>query len=368
MRKLFSIEIPENRIFGLDLLRFFAITFVVIGHGLTYFPETLVHILSYFIFDGVTIFFVLSGYLIGGILIKILNKSHFDFKALMNFWKRRWFRTLPNYFLILTILFLLNLFNNPNFHPEDKFKYYLFIQNFKNPQPPFFPESWSLSIEEWFYILIPTSLFILITYFKKSIRFSIVLTVCFFIIFSTIFRAYRLNFNVTVDDLQIWDAYFRKQVITRLDSLIYGLLAAYVHFYYKNFWTQNKFILLFVGMSILLTERFILSLSSSTIYYSIFSFTLISIGTMMLLPYLSLLNINNSKRFSIITKISLISYSAYLIHLSLIQIWLINKFSFFANMNDIFPVFNLFIYLLLTYYASILLFKYFEMPMTDLRN
>ncbi len=93
----------ENRIFGLDLMRAIAIIFVVMGHGLmlekanTNFPWIR-------LINGVELFFVLSGFLIGGILIKTFNdKENFGIKTIANFWVRRWFRTLPNYYLILII-------------------------------------------------------------------------------------------------------------------------------------------------------------------------------------------------------------------------------------------------------------------------
>ena len=54
--------------------------------------------------NGVELFFVLSGFLIGGILIKTFQKDNsFGIKTISNFWIRRWFRTLPNYDLILIL-------------------------------------------------------------------------------------------------------------------------------------------------------------------------------------------------------------------------------------------------------------------------
>jgi len=73
MGKFFNIEISKNRVFGLDLLRFIAIFMVLLGHSLIMVPEHLRPSVYPYIFDGVAIFFVLSGFLIGGILIKILT-------------------------------------------------------------------------------------------------------------------------------------------------------------------------------------------------------------------------------------------------------------------------------------------------------
>ena len=112
MRNILKIELNPERIYGLDILRAFAILFVVAGHGEVLLPRQLKSINDFFVFDGVSIFFVLSGFLIGGILIKILEKNQITINLLFEFWIRRWFRTLPNYFLILITLGILHFFFN----------------------------------------------------------------------------------------------------------------------------------------------------------------------------------------------------------------------------------------------------------------
>ena len=123
-------------------------------------PEARYKYINFFIFDGVSIFFVLSGFLIGGILIKLLKENILNSKLIITFWVRRWFRTLPNYFLILIILILLDSIYNENFSFYSYKRYFLFSQNLFSKHPGFFPEAWSLSVEEWFYLLIPIIIFI----------------------------------------------------------------------------------------------------------------------------------------------------------------------------------------------------------------
>ena len=97
----------SKRLFGLDILRTTAIMLVVFMHGGIILKDSAIDGFPYFrLIDGVDIFFVLSGFLIGGILLKDINSAEkFGFKSLFTFWKRRWFRTLPNYYLILTVNF-----------------------------------------------------------------------------------------------------------------------------------------------------------------------------------------------------------------------------------------------------------------------
>ena len=88
-----------TRNFGLDILRAVAIGLVLLAHGLT---SATAHSklrvpLATGAFFGVELFFVLSGFLIGGILFRsIAEAGVFTPAALRGFWLRRWFRTLPN--------------------------------------------------------------------------------------------------------------------------------------------------------------------------------------------------------------------------------------------------------------------------------
>ena len=92
-----------NRIFGLDIMRATAILMVVFSHVLWILPirKNLVsEVLSLSGLLGVEIFFVLSGFLIGRIIFNSFVNGKFTIKEVSYFWIRRWFRTLPNYYLI----------------------------------------------------------------------------------------------------------------------------------------------------------------------------------------------------------------------------------------------------------------------------
>ena len=138
----------QNRIFGLDLYRSLAIILVVAGHGQSIMP--FFQLIRAGGFYGVELFYVLSGFLIGSILIKLFSDSNsYDLKCVTTFWIRRWFRTIPNYLLFLTLNIVVwgsTVFVLP---------YFFFLQNFAWPCPSFMGESWSLAVEEWFYISIP---------------------------------------------------------------------------------------------------------------------------------------------------------------------------------------------------------------------
>jgi peptidoglycan/LPS O-acetylase OafA/YrhL len=141
---------PQSRIFGLDLMRAAAVLGVMYLHvvflGIAK-PPGGSELASF----GVEIFFVLSGYLVGSSALETLSRS--PQSGILEFLTRRWFRTLPAYYAFL----LLNL-NLSSQHVFD-WRYLFFLQTFTGQEPlPYFNESWTLAVEEWFYLLLPFSL------------------------------------------------------------------------------------------------------------------------------------------------------------------------------------------------------------------
>ena len=370
MRNLFKIDIDTGRIFGLDILRALAIIFVLIAHSSNLLSKDLTKINNHFVFDGVSIFFVLSGFLIGGILIRLIDKNGFSFYTLINFWIRRWFRTLPNYFLILIVLCVLHYAFDPAFTISMAFKYFIFSQNLWTKHPWFYPEAWSLSVEEWFYIIFPLLIFIAL-FFQKSYKKSLLFIAVFIIILATAFRIYRFS-TVSLNGVGDWDILFRKQVITRLDSLMFGVLGAYISFFHHRAWTTFKIQFLYTGIFLFLAWKFILPKFTKydDLYFCVFRFTIFSIATLFLLPYLSQLKTGKGFLYKIITYLSLISYSAYLINFTLVQRWIIGSIPWERITNDTYVIgaSNYFLFWFLVIAMSILIYKHFEVPMTSLRE
>ncbi|MBB6369237.1 acyltransferase family protein [Chryseobacterium shigense] len=366
---LFSKELNHNRIFGLDILRFFAITTVIISHGRFIFSEKADSFLNYIVFDGVTIFFVLSGFLIGGILIKQLENNTPKFSLLLDFWVKRWFRTLPAYFLILSILTVCYSLTDPAFSFGTIKSYYIFCQNLYYPTPGYFTESWSLSVEEWFYLTVPFLIFILTIFIKLKPKTSVLITALAVLFFITFLR-YTIHAE---KDLQK-ALTFNHQVLFRLDSIMYGVIGAYLSYYYSKLWKSIPIILLISGISIFLIQKWIFLSAIFPeplhLYNVVFDYSLTSIATLLLLPYLSNLKKSKYKIGNLITIISLISYSMYLTHMALIKGIILKNIpwrDFTTNYNIISPIFY-FLYWALTITFSIILYKFFEVPTTNLRE
>ncbi|MFN8277168.1 MAG: acyltransferase [Chitinophagales bacterium] len=360
----------NRRVFGLDVLRAAAILFVVLEHSTYLLPEGRRAVPNYFVLDGVTIFFVLSGFLIGGLLIQFLEEG-VSCSGLLQFWLRRWFRTLPNYFLILTVTILIGIGLNHNTSITDAWPYYFFLQNLHTPHPALFPEAWSLSVEEWFYLLIPILITACISLFRWSPKKALLVVAVVVLTVATGFRLYRY-YHFPVDSFKRWDLIFRKQVITRLDSLMFGVLGAYFKHYHFKIWNQYKLAFLVSGLIILLITKYILPVTQyyNSFYGCVCSFSLMAFGTLLLLPWLSNFQLVKQRLTKWITHISLISYSMYLLNLTIIQNTLMEYFPWevLQLSNNAIALIKYALFWILVIGLSSLLYRYYERPMTRLRD
>ena len=325
MHNILRLELNANRVYGLDILRAMAILFVLIGHSRYFFrPIIPEKYLSLVVFDGVSIFFVLSGFLIGRILITTLIKNDNQHFSLIQFWVNRWTRTIPTYFLILSLLITASYIEGTINWNSIKF-FFVFLQNFNTPHPDtFFPEAWSLAVEEWFYIITPITMFILKRVFSLSIKKSVLIPAILIIIISTFIR-YQRYCNDEAINAYLVDVVIKKQVITRLDSLMFGIIGSYIYIFHKTSWDKKRGVLFLTGLTLLLTHK-ILDYSHFellSLYYTTFSFTLFSIGALLILPYLENIKQGNGLFFKILTYTSLASYSMYLLNLSIIELRII---------------------------------------------
>src|SRR5438045_8022892 len=143
---------------GLDLLRALAIVVVVIYHtGI--FGFALPYDVYRFGWMGVDLFFVLSGYLIGGQLLAPLARGQRI--NLGTFFARRAFRILPAYFVVLSIYFLLPSWREYPEMSQPLWKFLLSMQNIALHGGTAFSHAWSLAVEDQFYLILPLLLLVL---------------------------------------------------------------------------------------------------------------------------------------------------------------------------------------------------------------
>jgi peptidoglycan/LPS O-acetylase OafA/YrhL len=316
--------------------------------------------------DGVEFFFVLSGFLVGGILIRLMESNKLaNSQDLFHFWKRRWLRTLPAYYLVLSLNFIFAYWGLTNAKTENfSWKFLLFAHNLKSPFTDFFWESWSLSIEEWFYFITPIMVIILGTLLKSRINAKKTT----FLVISLLIAlplCYRYSISDTVLDSFWFEATFRKTVLTRIDAIMYGVLMVWLWHYYQNTIQKIKWPLFILGVIILSTTKKYISEEPTGFDAMTWSFSVMGIGAALLLPMAASWKKCNQPWSKIVTFISKISYSMYLINLGLVAMVIEKHFMPETNIQSV-VIFISFWMIVIT--ASSLLYRYFEKPITDLRD
>ncbi len=290
----------QSRNFGLDTVRAVAISLVLLCHFAK--PTKILGVL------GVEMFFALSGFLIGGIFLRELYRNQqFGLKELYGFLRRRWYRTLPNYFLFLGIFILIWPIIGRSI-PYQLWKYPLFLQNFAWEIPGFFLYSWSLAIEEWFYLLFPISVVLLLTVTKSKNK-SLIISITLMTLVPAVARFAR---SPVLD----WGGGLQMIVICRLDALMYGVLVAWLKFKRPLvFKRMTKWALpaMLGAAALTVTAHRFYSLTSPSEMPAIV-FTLLPMACALMLPGAYYLAPFGRFLPQPITNLSLWSYSIYLSH------------------------------------------------------
>jgi peptidoglycan/LPS O-acetylase OafA/YrhL len=172
----------EPRIVALDGLRGLMTIMVVISHFFAEVP----HGFSGFSFGWIAVemFFVLSGYLVGRLILEKMDRANF----VVVFYVRRVCRTLPVYFFCVVLVFaLFTVFSDRTWaDPETAFplwSYLTFFQNFYMVSTDtigahWLSPTWTLTVEEHFYLVAPAVFFFvprhrLIAVFSCAIAVSV---------------------------------------------------------------------------------------------------------------------------------------------------------------------------------------------------
>lgn len=360
----------KHRIFGLDVVRALAILFVVFSH-LYYLIDShnplLISISGLFGFFGVEIFFVLSGFLIGTILLKMFLKSNFTKKNIFSFLKRRWFRTLPNYYLILIANVIIAVLFG--YATDGWWKYFLFVQNFSEYSITFFNESWSLSIEEWTYVLAPIILFFGWKLFYKNKKAGFIIITLFLIVLFHVFRYFKY-LNGSITDMTLWNSDVKAIVVYRIDSILFGFVVAWLCMFCEKWIKKYSVYFFIVAIHLFLFQFFIMNvlgfdLITSPLYFNVFYFSLTSMTIALGLPVFVFWEKGNLL-VKPITFISKTSYSVYLLHYSIIS-FLLKEFLSTYNLI-LNPLFLIVLYLGITFFCSYLLYVFYEKPIMKWRD
>ncbi len=211
-------KLSSRHILGLDGLRGLAVLIVILHHLSDYFPhatpiQRLLVNAMYPGWCGVDLFFVLSGFLITGILLDTRGSANY-FRA---FYARRALRIFPLYYFVLTTILLLAHFfvrmNDVLPVPHDRPFYFVYLNNWW----PFLRGTWnaniighfwSLAVEEQFYLFWSVCVFLIpASYIGRSCLLGIAVAIAIrFVIYSH----------------AGWNRDIVENTFARMDSLLVG--------------------------------------------------------------------------------------------------------------------------------------------------
>lgn len=364
---------------GLDYLRTLSISVVLANHCLIgfFFDTGRAH------WSGMTAYvsasaivsiewlFVLSGYLIGTMMIRSFERPGTWFSRTRDFLLRRWFRTIPNYYLFLLVNVVLVYLGVAA--GTFQWSFLVFSQNlvFPEKQPHFFGESWSLATDEWFYFLMPLILGLVMLYRRIGVQKAFVVTAAILIVGPIVTR----SLHAVPADFFAWDAQIRRITVFHLDATGWGVLAAAINRWHKDWWTRNAGAKALVGAATTLLGLAMIWLlvgagwqeGGEYVAMNALSLTLMGAGTFLILPWLTSLAVPSGVFDHFVEKTSLYSYSIYLCHFPLIFI-VRHMMSVSSEAGDATILLAVVIWLAMVYAVSAAVFHKFEKPVSDLRE
>ncbi len=312
-------------------------------------------------FVGVDIFFVISGYLITSIILKeLLTTGSFSFK---NFYERRirrilpallfvmmislpfaWMYLLPSSFIDFSKSILYSLGFNSNFYFYYSGQQYGAESGLLKP----FLHTWSLSVEEQYYILFPIVLLITFKYFRKYLIHILILGFVISIGLAEWGSRNYPSFNFYVLPTRAWE-------------LLAGSILAFFEINQNQRSRHQKLNLMLPTIGLLLIGHSILFFNDEMFHPSFYTLSTI-IGVCLIIWFSNkdemITKMLSTKLF---VRIGLISYSLYLWHYPIFSFARITDFFYGDTINKISIVLIIFIFSIISYY-------FIEKPFRNKKN
>ncbi len=400
---------PKQNYKIIDGIRAIAILWVIIFHvwlfQLNIYPETIQGTLDYSFLTwiskgdlGVDLFFVISGFLIGTILFKEYEKnSKINFKK---FYVRRFFRLIPVYVFSMFIgVYFLKGTGIDNW--QDSWYNLLFINNYATGS--YLPWTWSLAIEEQFYIIAPFLIAFILPLFKRKYIFFTILAIIPIALtyhYSTNIFNFSIPFKSSYPDENWLNWFWNYYVLTHLryGGLLAGIIAAYLNVFYSNsvvnFFTNKKLInntIIILALTIFVIISSI-SLGQWTevensifhqfpskvgVWYEILHRELFSYSVAYIIlacVYSKSIIIMPLKRFlsmKLFYPIAQVSYSAYLFH-EMFMFWYFPRAAEYFKASSLSEwqiiIFNGIVSLVIILLVASIMYLFVEQPFQRLRN
>ncbi len=352
----FEYTSGKHRVRSLDFLRGMAIILVLFRHHAFFQP------LRNAGWIGVDLFFVLSGYLIAQLLFEEYKRNNSI--NIGRFLIRRGFKIYPVFYLAILLTVILELIKGSPPQSYDILSEIFFLQNYLGN---YWSHTWSLAVEEHFYIVLPLFLSVLIRY--KGMEKRNLWLVVSLILFISVFILRLINAETT---------YSHKTHLfpthLRIDSLFGGVLMAYWYCFYRDdfniFFKKWSRTLLFFSIPILLSTTFIRleTVFMHTAGLSLLIFSFVSILGFFLSNESIEEKLNKlfGKRWvNAISNIGISSYACYVFHMFVIKYFL----PIFDFIGFNWPIrIDFVIYFFTSLWIGWMVTKYLDRPILSFRN
>ena len=406
-KKIF-LERPAHNFKAIDGIRAIAVLWVIIFHVWIFqhntYPELLGQVAQnpFLVWItkgdlGVDLFFVISGFLIGTILFKEYKRTQtLNFKS---FYIRRFLRLFPVYFfsMIIALYFL---------HGAGAEKWVsawsnlLYVNNYVFNS--YMGWTWSLAIEEQFYIVIPFLIVFLFPKFqKKWILFSILAIIP--VVLTYYYSVHVFNFEIPYnreifgDEWKEWFWGYYMLTHLRYGGLLSGVIAAYIHVnhsekvvrFFKNKTVLSNFWIILSLVSFMIITSVSLGQAApveESIFYELpkkfvvfyevihrelFSYAVVFIMMACMYSKSKIITpVNTFLSAKIFYPIAKISYSIYLFHVMFME-WLFPMFSEYAegSLTSLqIVIVNGVISLIGSVIVAVLMVIWIEEPFNELKN
>ena len=357
-------SVSPARLPQLDFLRAVAVILVIGNHSAICPPEV-----SLFFnrlttvwyrggWTGVDLFFVLSGFLVSGLLFNEYQKRG-DIN-LGRFLARRAFKIYPAFWLLIFVTLLVTVLNGEAIYFGGFVSELLFIQNY---HPGIWQHNWSLAVEEHFYIFLTVLFFIFLVVGRRRKTssfafipkvFLAIAAICLLFRCVTAFYSPSFSYEINIEQTHL-----------RIDSLFFGVFLSYLWnlrgLAESRFLTDNKNLVGLAGVACFV-PAFVFELNETTWIWTVGLTMLYCGGGFLLLALLK----SDFRENAILLGLAAVgknSYSIYLWNLP-VHFWLM-KYTDLAAANWFLYAF---IYLSGTFVLGIGTAKLVEYPILKLRD
>ncbi len=229
---------------------------------------------------------------------------------------RRGWKIYPPFFVLIAATVLMHLREGLPIPPVALASELVFLQSYV---PGLWNHTWSLAVEEHFYLLLPLTLAVMLRWNKGSptpLR-PILSLAAGLAVFVLAGRLINWQVRPSYDSLTHM---FASHL--RLDSLFFGVAISYAYHFHSSrfagvFTPRRRFLI--AGGALLLTPAFILPLETSPFIYTI-GFTVFYVGSGMMLVGILLSQIPDGQPVATLATLGKYSYPIYLWHM-FVLVW-----------------------------------------------